>query len=144
MADRTPRTIALAGVIATAVAATLLLMPSVRLFGWPDHMWVGAAVLIVPTAALLTVTGWPHYGFLRSLAVGVGVMVLTSVITWIVAVVTLAAALAGSPAGMILGFVLYATPAVCVLLFGLLALRVLPARPRAAREDSEHVASAQP
>jgi hypothetical protein len=123
------RLIAVAGIIVSAVVAVFLLTPSVHQLGSTETTWVGAAILILPVAALLTATGTPHYGFVRSLVVGLVVGVLTGVITWIVAVVVLAAALAGSAAGTLLGIALYACPAVCVLVLGLLALRVVAARP---------------
>ena len=122
------RLIAVAGIIATAVLAVFLTMPAVHQLGSAETTWVGAAIMVLPTAALLTATGTPHYGFLRSLVVAVVVAVLTSVITWVVTIVVLAAALAGSAAGTILGIILYACPAVCVLVLGLLALRLVPAR----------------
>ena len=84
-------------------------------------------------AAVLTATGYGLYGRWRSLGVAVAVMVITSVITWVVAVLTFAAALSESPAGMVLGVVLFATPAVCVVVFGLLAIRIVPARGAAAQ-----------
>ena len=136
MAERNARGIAVAGVIGTAVLATFLLMPSARQVGGSVALWLSATIMIVPTAALLTATGYALYGFFRSLAVAVVVMILTSLITWVVAVFTIAAALAESPTGVVLGVVLYATPAVCVLVFGLLAMRLIPARgPAAERHE---------
>jgi hypothetical protein len=125
MATRSARAIALAGVLVTAALTTLLLMPAIREVGGPGFGWLAAAIMIVPTATVLTASGWPYYGPLRSPAVGVGVMALTSLITWVVAVFTFAAALSGSTAGVILGIVLYLTPALCVLVFGLLAMRIV-------------------
>lgn len=137
MRERNTRVIVVAGVIATAVLATFLLMPAIRQLGWPDAIWVGAAIMILPTAALLTATGYPHYGLPRSLAIGLVVMVLTGIITWVVAVFTFAAALAGSGAATVMGIVMYATPAACVLVFGLLALRLVPARAETADDERE-------
>jgi hypothetical protein len=134
MEARNARGIAVAGVIGAAVLATFLLMPSVRQLGGADWLWLGAAIMIVPTAAVLTATGYGLYGLWRSLGMAVAVMVITSVITWVVAVFTFAAALSESPAGTVLGIVLFATPAVCVLVFGLLAIRFVPVRSQAAEQ----------
>lgn len=108
-------------------------MPSVRQLGGSYELWLGAAIMIIPTAAVLTATGYCLYGLWRSLGVAVAVMVITSVITWVVAVFTFATALSESPSGMVLGAVLFATPAVCVVVLGLLAIRFVPARGPAVR-----------
>jgi hypothetical protein len=142
MAVRTPRAIAAAGVVATAVATTFLVMPAIRQLGWPDYWWLAAVILFVPTAALLVATGFAHYGFWRSVAVAVVVMGITSAVTLLVAVFTLAAALSGSSAGTALGILLFATPGVLVLIMGLVSLLVIPARPEAGATEREQDAIA--
>jgi Kef-type K+ transport system membrane component KefB len=139
MGERNARTIAVLGIIGTAALATVLLMPVIRQLGFPTAAWLGLLIMVVPTAALLTATGFLHFGLARSLAVALGVMVLTSIITWVVAVFTFAAALSGSSTGSILGIVLYITPAVSVVVFGLLSLRFVP--PRHADLEREHANS---
>jgi Kef-type K+ transport system membrane component KefB len=136
MGERNARTIAVLGIIGTAALATVLLMPAIRQLGFPTAAWLGLLIMVVPTAALLTATGFLRFGLARSLAVALGVMVLTSIITWVVAVFTFAAALSGSSTGSILGIVLYITPAVSVVVFGLLSLRFVP--PRHADLEREH------
>jgi hypothetical protein len=54
--------------------------------------------------------------------------VITCVVSWVVAAFAFATALSGSVAGVVLAVVLFGGPALCVLILGLLALRVVPAR----------------
>lgn len=125
MGERNGRFVALGGVLATAVIATLLLMPAVHSLGQANGLWLGAAIMIVPTAAVLTATGYRYYGLVRSFGVAVMVMALTSVITWAVAVFTLVTAMSQSPTAMTVGVVLYLTPPVCVVIFAMLAMLVV-------------------
>jgi hypothetical protein len=50
------------------------------------------------------------------------------VVSWVVAAVAFATALSGSITGLVLAPVLFGGPALCVLILGLLALRVVPGR----------------
>jgi hypothetical protein len=127
MADRTPRAIAVAGVVVTAVAATFLLMPAIHQLGWPHYWWLAAVILFVPTVVLLVATGYAHYGLWRSVAVAAAVMAITTVATLGVAVFAFAAALGGSGAATVLGILLLATPGVLVLILGLVSLLIVPA-----------------
>jgi hypothetical protein len=140
MAERDARVLAAGGVVGTAVLATLLLAPAIRRLGRPDEFWLSAAIMVAPTAALLTATGFAHYGLLRSLAVALVIMVLTTAIIWVIAVFTFATALSGYAVGTVMGVVLVAVPAVLVVALGLLALRIVPARARAAPPDREPAA----
>jgi hypothetical protein len=143
MGDRNARAIAVLGIIGTAALATVLLMPAIRQLGFPTAAWLGLLIMVVPTAALLTATGFLQFGLASSLAVAVGVMVITSIITWVVAVFTFAAALSGSPSGSLLGIVLYITPAVSVVVFGLLSLRFIPPRHADVEKKREHASSSR-
>jgi hypothetical protein len=77
---------------------------------------------------VLAVSGAAHYGVLASSVVGVVVAVITCVVSWIVAAFAFATALSGSATGLVLAVVLFGAPALTVLVLGLLALRVVPAR----------------
>ena len=138
-----------AGIIATAVLAAALVMPAVRQFGSSDA-WLGVVIMLVPTVALLTVTGFAHYGWWRSLAVAAAVMVVTSVVTFVIAVFTVASALSesgtnkASATSMILGIAVFAAPFVLVLVLGLLALRLVPGRQTDAGVEPERVSTGEP
>jgi hypothetical protein len=69
-----------------------------------DGMWLAAAIMGLPTAAVLAVTGYRHYGWARSFAVAVTIALMTCVISWM------------------------------VVLLGLLALTILPGRSAADRQ----------
>jgi hypothetical protein len=55
---------AVVGIISAAALAACLLVPGMRLGA--DPPWVGAAIMIVPLAALLTGTGYRHFGLGRT------------------------------------------------------------------------------
>jgi uncharacterized membrane protein len=131
MVEIKERPLTVAGVFGAAVIATFLLTPAMDRLSQTDGLGLGAAIMVLPTAAVLTVTGYRYYGLLRSLGVAVVVTTLTSVIAWVVAVFTLAAAVAESPAALAAATVLYATPAACVVICGLLAMRIVSRRSEA-------------
>lgn len=117
---------AVAGIISAAVLAACLLVPGMRVGA--DQPWLGAAIMIAPVAALLTGTGYRHYGLGRAFAVALAVTLVAGGVSWLVAVFTLVKALSGAGVGTVWAILLFATPAISVLALGALALRVLPAR----------------
>jgi len=136
------RKIAVAGVLVTAVLAACLTLPAVDQLSTIEGTWLAAAILCLPTAALLTATGYRHYGFARSVGVAVAVMLVTALLTWLVAVFALASAMSGSTIGLAMGTLLLAVPALSVIIGGLLALRLAPSRPSAAVDRPfEHLSS---
>ncbi|HET6733175.1 hypothetical protein [Mycobacterium sp.] len=132
--------IALAGVLVTAVLAALLILPSVGRMSTLDGAWQAAAIFGLPTVAVLTVTGYRNYGWARSLAVAVAIMLITGFFSWVVTVFVVASALSGSTIGAGLGIVLYGIPALSVVILGLLALKLVPGRSSADRQF-DHVGS---
>src|SRR3954469_23253763 len=75
------RTLAVIGVLATAVLTACLVLPVSRQFGTVEGSWLGAALFLVPTIALLIATGFRYYGLWRSVEVAVVVMVITAFVT---------------------------------------------------------------
>ena len=73
-------------------------------------------------------SGAAHYGVVAGSAVAVVVAVVTCVVSWVVAAFAFATALSGSVTGLVLSLVLFGTPALFVLIVGLLALRVVRGR----------------
>lgn len=116
------------GVVVAAVLAACLVVPAFGQVLTLEGTWLAAAIMGVPTAAVLTATGYRHYGFGRGLLVAVVVTVLTLVITWVVSVFVVASALSGSATSIVMGAVLYGVPAVTLLILGLLALKLVPGR----------------
>lgn len=86
-------------------------------------------VIVVPVAALLTGTGYRHYGLGRALAVALAVTLVAGGISWLVAIYSLVKALSGAGVGLAWAILLFATPIFSVLALGALALRILPPRP---------------
>ncbi|MGZ5378380.1 MAG: hypothetical protein ACXWD8_10265 [Mycobacterium sp.] len=121
-----------------AVLAACLVVPAFGEMLTLEGTWLAAAILGLPTAAVLTLTGYRHYGLGRSLLVAVTITVLTLVVTWAVSVFVVASALGGSATSVVLGAILYGVPAVAVVILGLLALRLVPGR-SAADQPFEHV-----
>ncbi|WP_163686548.1 hypothetical protein [Mycolicibacterium gadium] len=117
---------AVAGTVGAAGLATLVLVPGLRLGA--DAPWLGALVILAPTATLLAATGYRLYGLGRAMAVAAVVSVLAGGISWLVAVFTLVRALSGVGVGLAWAILLFLTPAVSVLGLGALALRVVPER----------------
>lgn len=118
------RGIALLGVIGSAVLAALVLVPGLRVGA--TQPWLGALLIVLPTAALLTASGYRHYGLGRALAVAIVVTVVAGGVSWLVAVFTLVRALSGAGIGIAWAVLLFLTPVVSVLALGTLALRVVP------------------
>jgi hypothetical protein len=132
------RKVATVGVLVAAVLAACLVVPAIGQVLTLEGTWLAAAILGVPTAVVLTVTGYRYYGPGRSLAVAVAVTAITLVVTWVVSVFVVASALGGSATSLGLGVVLYGVPAVLVVILGLLALRLVPGR-SAADQPFDHV-----
>ena len=87
-----------------------------------------AAIIGIPVLVVLAASGAAHYGALASTVIAVVVAVITCVVAWVVAAFAFATALSGSVAGVVLAIVLFGAPALCVLILGLVALRMVPAR----------------
>ena len=120
----TGRGVVVAGLLGAAVLATLVLVPGLRIGA--DQPWLGALVILVPTAVMLAATGSRHYGLGRAVVVALGVAVLAGGASWLVAVFTLVRALSGVGVGLVWAILLFLTPAVSVLALGALALRLVP------------------
>lgn len=118
--------LAVVGIIGAAGLAVLLLVPGLRLGA--DSPWLGAVTMLAPTATLLAVTGYRHYGLGRAVAVAVVVAVGAGGVSWFVAVFTLVRALSGAGVELAWAILLFVTPAVSVLALGALALRIVPPR----------------
>lgn len=95
---------------------------------------MAAVILALPVLLILAASGYPVYGAKRSIAVAVVVTVVTCVVSWVVVVLALASALSGTTAGTLLDIVVFGVPAVCVLVTGLLARRLIA--DRATADDS--------
>jgi hypothetical protein len=122
------RKIAVAGVLVAAILAAVLIQPAVGQLATWETAWLAVVILAVPTVAILVLTSFRYYGLARSVAVAVTVMVITGVISWVVSVFAVASALSGSATSLILTVALYAIPGVCVVILGLLALKIVPGR----------------
>lgn len=96
--------------------------------------WLGATIMIVPVAALLTGTGYRHYGLGRALAVALAVTLVAGGVSWLVAIFTLVKALSSAGVGLVWAILLFATPVFSVLALGVLALRFLP--PQSERSEA--------
>lgn len=116
------------GVVLAAVLASCLILPTIGRLATLDQTWAAAAILGVPTVALLTVTGYRHYGPVRSLAVAVVVMGVALMASWVFSVYVVAAAMSGSTTTLAMGVLLYGTPALIVAVLGRLALKLVPPR----------------
>jgi hypothetical protein len=139
MRQSNSRTIAIVGVLVTAALAACLVIPASRQLGTMEGLWLAAAIMGVPTMAVLAVTGFRFYGWPRSLAVAAVIAVLTCIVSFVVSVFAFATALSGSATGLMLALVLFGAPALTVAVLGLLALRLVPAE-RSAVHEHEHVA----
>ncbi len=120
------RGIEVAGLVGAAALAALLLVPGLRLGA--DRPWLGAVVMIAPTATLLAVTGKRHFGLGRAVAVALVVVAAAGGVSWIVAIFTLVRVVSGAGVELPWAILLFLTPAVSVLGLGALALRVVPPR----------------
>ncbi|HEX2285841.1 MAG TPA: hypothetical protein VHI10_13630 [Mycobacterium sp.] len=128
------RLIAVAGVLVAAVLAACLILPAVGQLATLETTWLAAAILCGPSAAVLVVTGYRHYGWARSAAVAVTIMLITGLISWVVTVFAFAEALSGETSSPVMAVVLFGTPALSVVVLGLLALRLVPGRSTADRQ----------
>lgn len=128
MQNSNSRVFAVVGVVVAAIAAAALVMPAARQLGPATGLLTAAAILGIPILVVLAVSGAAHYGLLTSSVVAVVVAITTCVVSWIVAAFAFATALSGSATGLVLAVVLFGAPALTVLVLGLLALRVVPAR----------------
>lgn len=122
------RVFAVIGVVLAAIAAAALVMPAARQLGPATGLLTAAAIIAIPVLVLLAVSGAAHYGVLASSAVAVAIAVITCVASCVVAAFAFATALSGSVTGVLLAVVLFGAPALTVLILGLLALRLVPAR----------------
>jgi len=123
------RAFAVVGVVVAALAAAALVMPAAGRLGSATGSLAAAAIIGLPVLVVLAVSGAGHYGATASTVVAVSIAVITCVVAWVVAAFAFATALSGSATGLVLAIVLFGAPAVCVLFLGLLALRLVPARP---------------
>ncbi|WP_094288649.1 hypothetical protein [Mycobacterium lehmannii] len=122
------REIAVVGVVLAAVLASCLILPTIGRLATLDQIWAAAAILGIPTVAVLTVTGYRYYGPARSMAVAVVVMSVALIASWVFSVYVVAAAMSGSTTTLAMGVLLYGTPALIVAVLGLLALKLVPPR----------------
>jgi hypothetical protein len=122
------------GVVVAALAAAALVMPAARQLGPVTGSLTAAAIIGIPVLLVLAVTGAPHYGVLVSFVIAVVIAVITCVVSGVIAAFAFATALSGSATGMLLAVVLFGGPALCVLILGLLALRVV--QPSIGRDDA--------
>ena len=128
MRNNNSRVFAVVGVAVAAVAAAALVMPAARQLGPASGSFTAAAIIGIPVLLVLAVSGAAHYGVLASSVIAVVIALVTCVVAWIVAAFAFATALSGSATGLVLAVVLFGGPALCVLILGLLALRMVPAR----------------
>ena len=140
MQHSSSRVFAVVGVVVAAIAAAALVMPAARQLGPATGLVTAAAILGIPVLVVLAVSGAAHYGVLASAVVAVVVAVITCVVSLIVAAFAFATALSGSVTGVVLALALFGAPALCVLILGLVALRVVPARSGddAVRREAQH------
>ncbi len=116
------------GVVLAAVLASCLILPTIGRLATLDQIWAAAAILGIPTVAVLTATGYRYYGPARSMAVAVVVMSVALTASWVFSVYVVAAAMSGSTTTLAMGVLLYGTPALIVAVLGLLALKLVPPR----------------
>jgi hypothetical protein len=134
------RVFALVGVVVAALAAAALVMPAAHQLGPATGLVTAAAIIGIPVLVVLAVSGAAHYGVLASAVVAVVVAAITCAVSLVVAAFAFATALSGSVTGVVLALVLFGAPALCVLILGLVALRVVPARSGhdAVRREAQH------
>src|SRR5689334_14867135 len=134
MRNHNSRVIAMVGVAVAAVLAAFLVMPAARQLGPASGMLTAAAIIGIPVLLVLAVTGAPHYGVPTSCVIAVVIAVITCVVSWVIAAVAFAPALSGSATGLLPAVVLFGGPALCVLILGLVVLRVV--HPSISRDDA--------
>ena len=130
---RQTQKIATVGVFVAAVVAATLVKPTVGQLSAMSGVGLGAAIMGLPTAAVLVATGYRHYGPARSVAVAVPIALITFVITWVVFVYAFASALSGAVTGPGMSIAIFGVPALSVVVLGLLALKLVPGRPPSMR-----------
>jgi hypothetical protein len=128
MRNNNSRVFALVGVVVAAIAAAALVMPAARQLGPATGALAAAAIIGLPILVVLALSGAAHYGVVASSVIAVVIAASTCVVSFVIAAFTFATALSGSATGLLLSVVLFGGPALCVLVLGLLALRVVPAR----------------
>lgn len=140
MRQSNSRVFAVVGVVVAAIAAAALVMPAARQLGPMTGLLAAAAIIGVPVLVVLAVSGAAHYGVLASSVVAVVIAVITCAVSCVVAGFTFATALSGSVTGVVLAVVLFGVPALTVLILGLLALRLVPARAHdvATQREAQH------
>jgi hypothetical protein len=112
------RKVAVAGIAVAAVLTACLILPAMGRLATLDGTRTAAAILGLPTVAVLVATGSRHYGLGRSIAVAVVVMAVTLVASWVLSVFVVASALGGSTTTMAMGVLLYAVPVALVVGLG--------------------------
>jgi hypothetical protein len=122
------RVFALVGVVVAAIAAACLVWPAAHQLGPATGLLWAAAIIGIPVLVVLALSGAAHYGALASSVVALVIAVITCVVSGVVAAFAFATALSGSVSGLLMALVLFGGPALCVLILGLLALRMVPAR----------------
>jgi hypothetical protein len=122
------RVFAVVGVVVAAIAAAALVMPAARQLGPVTGLLTAAAIIGIPVFLVLAVSGAAHYGVVASSVVAIAIALITCVVSSVVAAFIFATALSGSVTGALLAVVLFGGPALTVLVLGLLALRLVPAR----------------
>jgi hypothetical protein len=134
------RASAVVGVVVAAIAAAALVMPAARQLGPATGLLTAAAIIGIPVLIVLAVSGAAHSGVPASSVVAVVVAIITCVVSCVVAAFAFATALSGSVTGVVLAVVLFGAPALCVLILGLLALRLVPARSEdvATQREAQH------
>jgi hypothetical protein len=134
------RVFAVVGVVVAAIAAAALVMPAARQLGPATGVLTAAAIIGIPVLVVLAVTGAAHYGVPASSVVAVVVATITCVVSWVVTAFSFATALSGSVTGVVLAAVLFGAPALTVLILGLLAMRLVPARSEdiAVQREAQH------
>jgi hypothetical protein len=135
------RIFALVGVVVAAIAAACLVWPAARQLGPATGLLWAAAIIGIPVLVVLAVSGAAHYGALASSVVALVIAVITCIASGVVAAFAFATALSGSVSGLLMAVVLFGGPALCVLILGLAALRVVPARSQTApveRQPQHH------
>ncbi|ORB30991.1 hypothetical protein [Mycolicibacterium parafortuitum] len=125
MQYRNARAIAVAGVLGAAVVAIALVMPAARLLGSDGGLVAGLALFALPVFVVLGATGAPFYGAVRAGVVAGLLTLVVTVVTWVLALLAVTSALAGSGTGLVLTVAVFAVPALILVGAGLASLRLL-------------------
>ncbi|WP_112557490.1 hypothetical protein [Mycolicibacterium sp. GF69] len=133
MRQTDPHRLAMTGVVVAAVLASCLILPAMGKLATLDGIGLAAAIVGIPSGAVLVATGYRYYGLARSVAVAVVVMTIALIASWMFSVFVVASALSGSSTTLAMGVLLYGIPAVTVGALGWLALKLVPARSQSSR-----------